>query len=72
LIRFERSVLQVQLTPLILLENEDNGMVVFRAEGSLNGWPYRNELAVVFEFEAERIRSFREYVSMPLKNYETP
>ncbi|WP_169090492.1 nuclear transport factor 2 family protein [Paenibacillus sp. PL91] len=72
LIRFERSVLQVQLTPLILLENEDNGMVVFRAEGSLNGRPYRNELAVVFEFEAERIRSFREYVGMPLKNYETP
>ncbi|MDQ1914583.1 nuclear transport factor 2 family protein [Paenibacillus sp. GD4] len=72
LIRFERSVLQVQLTPLIELENEDNGMVVFRAEGSLKGLPYRNELAVVFEFEAERIRSFREYVGMPLKNYETP
>jgi ketosteroid isomerase-like protein len=72
LIRFERSVLQVQLIPLIVLENEDNGMVVFRAEGSLNGRPYRNELAVVFEFEAERIRSFREYVGMPLKNYETP
>ncbi|WP_284646576.1 nuclear transport factor 2 family protein [Paenibacillus silviterrae] len=69
LIRFERSVLQVQLTPLIELENEDNGMVVFRAEGSLQGLPYHNELAVVFEFEAERIRSFREYVGMPLKNY---
>jgi ketosteroid isomerase-like protein len=72
LIRFERSVLQVQMTPLILLENEDNGMVVFRAEGSLNGLPYRNELAVVFEFEEERISAFREYVGMPLKNYETP
>ncbi|MEK3724131.1 nuclear transport factor 2 family protein [Paenibacillus sp. FSL H8-0034] len=70
LIRFERSVLQVQLTPLIVLENEDNGMVVFRAEGSLNGRPYRNELAVIFEFEAEQVRSFREYVGMPLKNYE--
>ncbi|WP_336776501.1 nuclear transport factor 2 family protein [Paenibacillus sp. MMO-58] len=72
LILFERSVLQVQLTPHILIENEDNGMVVFHAEGSLNGRPYRNELAVVFEFEGERIRSFREYVGLPLKNYETP
>ncbi|MFX3633999.1 MAG: nuclear transport factor 2 family protein [Candidatus Pristimantibacillus sp.] len=72
LIRFERSVLQAQFTPLIVLENEDNGMVVFRAEGSLNGRPYRNELAVIFEFEAERVHSFREYVGMPLKNYETP
>ncbi len=71
LIRFERSVLQVQMTPLIELENESRGMVVFRAEGALNGLTYRNELAVVFEFEADRIRSFREYVGMPLKNYET-
>lgn len=72
LIRFERSVFQMQLTPLIVLENEDNGMVVFRSEGLLNGRPFRNELAIVFEFEAGRIRSFREYVGMPLKNYETP
>ncbi|AEI43067.1 nuclear transport factor 2 family protein [Paenibacillus mucilaginosus] len=72
LIRFERSVLKVQLTPLIELENEENGMVVFRAEGSLNGRPYQNELAVVFEYEADRIRCFREYVGMPLKNYEAP
>lgn len=72
LIRFERSVLQVRLTPLIELENDSYGMVVFRAEGTLNGLPYRNELTVVFEFEADRIRSFREYVGMPLKNYETP
>lgn len=72
LIRFERTVLQVQLTPLIELENESFGMVVFRAEGALNGLSYRNELTVVFEFEADRIRSFREYVGMPLKNYETP
>jgi len=72
LIRFERSVLQVQMTPLIELENERWGIVVFRAEGMLNGLPYRNELTVVFEFEADRIRSFREYVGMPLKNYETP
>lgn len=72
LIRFERSVLQVQLTPLIMLENGDNGMVIFRAEGSLSGQPYRNELAVVFEYEAEGIRSFREYVGMPLKSYESP
>ncbi|WP_218095015.1 nuclear transport factor 2 family protein [Paenibacillus solanacearum] len=72
LIRFERSVLQVQITPLIELENERWGIVVFRAEGMLNGLPYRNELTVAFEFEADRIRSFREYVGMPLKNYEIP
>ncbi|MFT9847774.1 nuclear transport factor 2 family protein [Aneurinibacillus sp. REN35] len=72
LIRFERSLLEVQLTPLIELENENYGMVVFSAEGSLNGLSYRNELTIVFEFEADRIRSFREYVGMPLKNYETP
>lgn len=62
----------MQLTPLIELESEDNGVVVFRSEGLLNGRPFRNELAIVFEFEGERIRSFREYVGMPLKNYETP
>ncbi|MBT2761361.1 nuclear transport factor 2 family protein [Paenibacillus sp. ISL-20] len=72
LIRFERSVFQMQLTLLIELESEDNGVVVFRSEGLLNGRPFRNELAIVFEFEGERIRSFREYVGMPLKNYETP
>ncbi|MGO4791801.1 nuclear transport factor 2 family protein [Paenibacillus sp. 2KB_20] len=72
LIRFERSVFQMQLTPLIELESEDNGVVVFRSEGLLNGRPFRNELAIVFEFEGERIRSFQEYVGMPLKNYETP
>lgn len=70
LIRFERSVFQMQLTPLILIENENNGMVVFRAEGPLNGHPFSNELTIVFEFEGERVRSFREYVGMPLKNYE--
>jgi hypothetical protein len=44
-------------------------MVVFRAEGTLNQMPYSNELAIVFEFEQDQIRSFREYVGMPLKNY---
>lgn len=72
MIAFERSLLQVQLTPLVELENERFGMVVFRAEGDLNGLPYLNELTVVFEFEAGRIRSFCEYVGMPLKNYENP
>ncbi|EST52110.1 ketosteroid isomerase [Brevibacillus panacihumi W25] len=72
LIRFERSVFQMRLTPLIELENESYGMVVFSAEGLLNGKPFRNELTVVFEFEKDRIRSFREYVGMPLKNYENP
>ena len=71
LVRFERSVFQMQLTPLIVLENEDNGMVIFRSEGLLNGRPFRNELAIVFEFEAGRIRSFREYVGMPLKTTRT-
>lgn len=51
LIRFERSVFKMQLTPLIELESEDNGVVVFRSEGLLNGRPFRNELAIVFEFE---------------------
>lgn len=72
LIRFERSVFQMQLTPLIVLEDDDNGMVVFRSEGSLNGRHFSNELAIVFEFEGERTRCFREYVGMPLKNYENP
>jgi len=72
LIRFERSVFQMSLTPLIELENESYGMVVFRSEGLLYGRPFHNELSVVFEFEKDRIRSFREYVGMPLKNYETP
>ena len=53
-----------------MLENEDNGMVVFRAEGLLNGHSFSNELVIVFEFEEEFIRSFHEYVGMPLKNYE--
>ncbi|HZG17351.1 MAG TPA: nuclear transport factor 2 family protein [Candidatus Bathyarchaeia archaeon] len=72
LIRFERSVFQMHLTPLIELENGSHGMVVFRSEGLLNGRPHSNELSVVFEFEKDRIRSFREYVGMPLKNYENP
>lgn len=72
LVRFERSLLQMHLTPLIELENESYGMVVFRSEGLLNGRTYLNELSVVFEFEQDRIRSFREYVGMPLKNYENP
>nr|WP_148930135.1 nuclear transport factor 2 family protein [Paenibacillus methanolicus] len=72
LIRFERAVLQVELTSLIELANEDYGMVVFRAEGTLNGRPYSNELAVVFEYEGDRIRAFREYVGMPLRNYDAP
>ncbi|MNJ48613.1 hypothetical protein D3C77_438100 [compost metagenome] len=72
LIKFERSLFQMQLIPLVVLENENNGMVVFHAEGPLNGRFFSNELVIVFEFEAERVRSFREYVGMPLKNYETP
>lgn len=62
----------MQLTPLVVLESENNGMVVFRAEGPLNGRSFSNELVVVFEFEAERVHSFRAYVGMPLKNCETP
>ncbi|GMK44791.1 hypothetical protein PghCCS26_19190 [Paenibacillus glycanilyticus] len=72
LIRFERSVLQAYFTPILVLENEDNGIVVFRAEGILNGKSYLNELTVVYEYEEDRIRSFREYVGTPLKNYEAP
>ncbi|GIP38029.1 hypothetical protein J31TS4_13090 [Paenibacillus sp. J31TS4] len=72
LIRFERSIFPMRLTPLIELENESYGMVVFRSVGLLNGSPFHNELTIVFEFEKDRIRSFREYVGMPLKNYENP
>jgi len=72
LVRFERSLFQMRLTPLIELENESYGMVVFRSEGMLNGRPFRNELTIVFEFVKNRIHSFREYVGMPLKNYESP
>ncbi|WP_408008223.1 nuclear transport factor 2 family protein [Pseudalkalibacillus sp. A8] len=49
LIRFEREVLQVRLTPLVELEDTNYGMVVFRAEGILNNNPYNNELAIVLE-----------------------
>ncbi|SEM79212.1 Ketosteroid isomerase-related protein [Paenibacillus sp. cl141a] len=72
LVRLERSVFQMQLIPLVLIENADHGTVVFRSEGLLNGRSFSNELAIVFEFEGERIASFREYVGMPLKNYEAP
>lgn len=72
LIRFERSVLQAYFTPILVLENEDNGIVVFRAEGMLSGKSYLNELTVVFAYEEDMIRSFREYVGTPLKNYEAP
>ncbi len=72
LIRFERSVFQMRLTPLIELENENYGLVVFRSEGMLNGKPFHNELSIVFAFVKDRIRSFHEYVGMPLQNYETP
>lgn len=72
LIRFERSLFQMQLTPVIAIENEDNGMVLFRSEGVLNGRNFSNELVIVFTFEEERIRSFKEYVGMPLRNYENP
>lgn len=72
LVRFERSVFKMKLIPLTMLENEENGMVVFRSEGLLNGHSFHNELVIVFSFEAGRIRAFREYVGMPLKNYENP
>ncbi|WP_248926671.1 nuclear transport factor 2 family protein [Paenibacillus hamazuiensis] len=62
LIRFEREHLAVRLTPVIELEDDRCGIVVFRAEGTLDGAPYGNELAILFEFEKDRIRSFREYV----------
>lgn len=71
LVRFERKVLQVRLTPLIELDGTNHGMVVFRAEGTLNDLPYRNELVVVFEYEGGKIQSFHEFVGMPLKNYES-
>jgi ketosteroid isomerase-like protein len=71
LVRFERETLHLQLTPLIELEDRNHGIVVFRAEGTLNNAPYSNELTVVFEFENNQIRSFREFVGMPLMNYQS-
>ncbi|OZB99149.1 ketosteroid isomerase [Paenibacillus sp. XY044] len=69
LVRFEREVLQVALTPLLQLSDSHDGVTVFRAEGLLGNQPYQNVLTVVFAFEGERIRSFHEFVGMPLKNY---
>lgn len=70
LVQFEREVLKVRLTSLIELDGTNHGMVLFRAEGTLNGLPYSNELVVVFEFEDDKIQSFQEFVGMPLKSYE--
>ncbi|MET3546946.1 ketosteroid isomerase-like protein [Paenibacillus favisporus] len=69
LVQFEKEVLQVALTPQFQLFDSQYGVVVFRAEGLLSNQPYHNVLTVVFEFEDERIRSFHEFVGMPLKNY---
>ncbi|XOK60636.1 nuclear transport factor 2 family protein [Paenibacillus elgii] len=70
LVRFEREMLQVKLTPLIELQDTHFGIVVFQAEGTLSNQPYRNELAIVFEFKHNQIMSFKEFVGMPLKKYE--
>jgi len=70
LVRFERETLQVKLTSLIELHDIHFGIVIFQAEGTLSNQPYRNEIAIVFEFKNNRIRSFKEFVGMPLKKYE--
>ncbi|MGG3508001.1 nuclear transport factor 2 family protein [Paenibacillus lautus] len=70
LVSFEREALRVKLTPLIELYDVHFGVVVFQAQGTLNTQPYRNELTVVFEFEGDQIKSFKEFVGMPLKSYE--
>jgi ketosteroid isomerase-like protein len=70
LVSFEREVLRLKLTSLIELYDGHFGVVVFQAEGTLNKQPYRNELSVVFEFEGDQIKSFKEFVGMPLKSYE--
>lgn len=70
LVSFEREVLCVKLTPLIEVYDVHYGVVVFQAEGTLNKQAYRNELTVVFEFEGDQIKSFKEFVGMPLKSYE--
>ncbi len=64
LVRFEREIvdLRVRLTPLLVLENDDEAMVIFRPEGTLRGVPYSNELAIRFEFAGGRIRRFKEYL----------
>ncbi|UUZ81240.1 nuclear transport factor 2 family protein [Paenibacillus sp. P26] len=70
LVRFEREILRVKFNPLIELHDDPFGIVVFQAEGTLSNQPYRNELAVVFEFKHNQICSFKEFVGMPLKKYE--
>ena len=64
LIELERASMSAKLTPVTCMEQEDTGIVIFKAEGIFNGKPYANELAIVFRFEQERIRSFREYVGV--------
>lgn len=64
LIQLEREVvdLRVRLTPLLILESDDQAVVIFRPEGTLRGVPYSNELAIRFEFAGGLIRRFKEYL----------
>ncbi|MGG4049268.1 MULTISPECIES: nuclear transport factor 2 family protein [Paenibacillus] len=64
LVELERASMSAKLTPVICVEQEDTGIVIFQAEGIFNEMPYTNELVIVFRFEQERIRSFREYVGV--------
>ncbi len=64
LIELERASMSAKLTPVSCMEQEDAGIVIFKAEGVFNGRPYANELVIVFRYEQERIRSFREYVGV--------
>ncbi|MDR9852283.1 hypothetical protein RJP21_01560 [Paenibacillus sp. VCA1] len=56
--------MSAKLTPVTCVEQEDTGIVIFKAEGVFNGTMYENELVMVFRFEQERVRSFREYVGV--------
>lgn len=64
LVELERASMSAKLTPVICVEQEDTGIVIFQAEGIFNEMPYTNELVIVFRFEQERIRTFREYVGV--------
>lgn len=43
-----------------------------RFDERTHGRSFHNELVIVFSFEPGRIRSFREFVGMPVKIYENP
>ena len=54
--------LRVQLKLVTSFEQGDEGLVIFRPEGTLRGAAYANELVIRFEFAGNRVRRFKEYL----------